>query len=210
MPNLNIQNGRNSLTAVQKKRATLAFEKLPVFPNWFPFNDMVFDGYSQVGEYAGVKTRSWNWDYRGPVLFYNSLRTAKPAVKAYGYENGPSNHKVIIGVGNLIDVRPLTLAEAKQMLANFNKLPLAEVERIVRDCEELDFSPENVVYRFYNFGPYIAPLKIGFFFQNLNRFSNPVPFDWPAGPIKPIYIPVSKVAKELKEVGIDPKTLLTS
>ena len=30
--------------------------KLPVFPNWYPYSDMVFDGHLQIGDFA-VKTR---------------------------------------------------------------------------------------------------------------------------------------------------------
>ena len=56
----------------------MAPKTMPVFPNWFPYNDMMLDGHMKVGKWAGVKTRSWEWNYRGLVLLYNSGRTAKP------------------------------------------------------------------------------------------------------------------------------------
>ncbi len=190
MPNLSTQN------------------KLPVFPNWFPYNDMLFDGHMKVGQWEGVKTRSWDWKYRGPVLLYNSLRTSLPALDAYKYKDSPLNHKVIIGVGELAEVRELKISEATKMLANFNNKPLAQIKRIVQYyCA--DYTPEKVIYSFYDFGPYIAPFKVGFFFKNLTRFKEPVPFNWPSGPIKPIFIPVSVVEKAFEKVGINPKTLVS-
>ncbi len=158
---------------------------MPVFPNWYPFNDMVFDGHLKVDDYEGVKTRSWNWDYRGPILFYNSSRTAKLAAKAYNYKDGQVNHKVIIGVGNLVDVRKLTRNEALKMAANFNNLTVSKIKKIL-----LEVAPDGSADPTWinGYGNYIAPFEIGFFFKNLKRFLTPVPFNWPSGPIKPIFI----------------------
>ena len=208
MPRLNVQDSRNQLTPSQVKKTHTAFTTLPVFPNWFPFNDMIFDGHLRVGKYEGVKTRSWNWDYRGPVLFYNSSRgkIARNAVRAYGYRNHPSKHKIIIGIGDLVEVRPLTQQEAEKMVGNFNKLTPTQVKKLL-----LQFGPDNPIRPFdvHDYGgDFIAPYEIGFFFQNLKKFSAPIPFAWPAGPIKPIFIPVSIVTSTLKEIGVDPKTLI--
>lgn len=164
--------------------------KLPVFPNWYPYNNMVFDGRLQVGDCA-VKTRSWNWDYRGPVLFYTSGRVAHQAVEAYGYQRNRANHKVIIGVADLVNVRELTNQEAKTMVCNFNNISPAKLKKVLA---ENDYTEPDSAFWVSGLG-YIEPYHIGFFFQNLRRFDNPVPFSWPAGPVKPIFTEVTRNAK---------------
>jgi hypothetical protein len=171
---------------------------VPVFPNWFPFNNMMFDGHLRVGKYEGVKTRNWNWDYRGPVMFYTSgkSRIARQAVKAYGYQNSPDNHQIILGVGNLVEVRPLTDREARKMVSNFNNMSPARVRRLL-----LRFGKENPIpptwVADYGWGV-IAPMEIGLFFRDLKKFKTPVPFRWPTGPQKPIFVDVVK-SPELSE-----------
>ncbi|MEK7118229.1 MAG: hypothetical protein AAB869_01335 [Patescibacteria group bacterium] len=178
---------------------------LPVFPNWFPFNNMIFDGHMKVGPYEGVKTRSWNWGYRGPVLFYNSGRTAHTAARAYGYRDAPTEHKVIIGVGELVDVREFTNEEALQMVCNFNKLSESKVREMVEKArEEWDCPESEVLFGFFDLGDYIAPYRIGFFFKNLAKFHEPVKFNWPAGPVKPINTKItsgSPLARQLQLSG---------
>ncbi len=171
---------------------------------------MMLDGHLKVNRWEGIKTRNWEWNYRGPVLFYNSLRTAKPAVEAYKYVDSHSQHKVIIGVGELLDVRPLTHKEALQMVCNFNNMSPEKVEEILQQngftsepIDEEDFV-NSVLFDFYEFGPYIAPFDTGFFFKNLKRFKESVPFNWPPGPIKPIFtkiVPGSKLHRQLKQLG---------
>lgn len=183
---------------------------IPVFPNWFPYNDMVLDGHLKVDQWEGVKTRNWEWNYRGPVLFYNSLRTAKPAVEAYQYVDSPSQHKIIIGIGELVDVRPLTHKEALQMVCNFNNMSPERVEEILQQngSTSKENNKEDVLdsdlFYFYSFGPYVAPLDTGFFFKYLQRFRESVPFNWPSGPIKPIFtkiVPGSKLYRQIKLSG---------
>lgn len=150
--------------------------RIPVFPNWYPYNDMLFDRRLRVGRF-GVKTRSYNWDYRGPVLFYNSGRTAWHCVNIYGYKRGPEHHGVIIGSGELAMVRPLDLMEEAQMAINFNNLKIGP-RKYWRD---LPFAT-------------VRPLPFGYFFpnQSLKRFEIPIQFKWPAGPVRPIFIEVSR------------------
>lgn len=176
---------------------------LPVFPNWFPYNDMLLDGHLRVDQWEGVKTRSWEWDYRGPVLLYNSGRTAQEAVRTYKYKNDPSKHKVIIGVGELVLVRTLREKEARQMVCNFNNMSLAEVKEILK--KNYVFDKEHIkeaLYYFYDFGPYIAPFDTGFFFKSLKRFKEPILFNWPPGPIKPIFTDVRKNPKLLNQLAM--------
>ena len=158
--------------------------RLPVFPNWYPYNDMLFDGHLQVGKHS-VKTRSYDWDYRGPVLFYTSGRTQQSCVKAYKYVNGQDKHKIIIGVANLVDVRPLNREEVMKMVLNFNNLKVEEVLS--------DFSNVQVV-----------PYNFGYFFSKVKRFEEPVAFSWPSGPVKPILTNIrsgSQLHRQLQEAG---------
>ena len=179
--------------------------KLPVFPNWYPYNNMIFDGRLQVGDCA-VKTRSYSWNYRGSVLFYTSGRTARRIAEVYGYKDSWDKHKVIIGVGDLVDVRELTLEEAKQMVCNFNNLSRRNLNRVL--CRnEIPTNDPDAPFWFYSYGYYVAPLRIGYFFKNLRRLSNPVPFNCPAGPVKPIFTDVrkdSRLYEELAPLGPNP------
>ncbi len=162
--------------------------KLPVFPNWYPYNEMVFDGHLQVGDFA-VKTRSWNWNYRGPVLFYTSGRVAQQAIDAYKYQKGPFNHKSIIGIADLVETRLLTNREAKKMVCNFNNWTPRTLNQVLKFYDLLD-DPFRV-----NEHGFIAPFRIGFFFKNAKRFKEPVPFNWPAGPVRPITIHTARYPK---------------
>ena len=175
--------------------------KVPVFPNWYPYNNMVFDNHLQVGNFA-VKTRSWNWDYRGPVLFYTSGRVAHQAVEAYGYQRDRSNHKVIIGVADLVNVRELTNQEGKKMVCNFNNISPAKLKKILA---ENGYTESDSAFWVSGLG-YIEPFRIGFFFQNLRRFTNAVSFNWPAGPVKPIFTNIEsrgnrKLLEEMDATG---------
>src|SRR3989338_4032621 len=171
---------------------------LPVFPNWYPFNDMAFDGHLQIKGCA-VKTRSWDLKYRGPVLFYTSGRVAHKAVEAYGYERHYSNHKVIIWVANLVDVRKLTNEEAMEMVCNFNNIPPSELRRQLVQNGYVE-EPDSAFW-VSSLG-YIAPCEFGFFFQDLKRFAAPVSFNWPPGPVKPIFTEVRKSKKLLEQLSL--------
>jgi hypothetical protein len=171
--------------------------RLPVFPNSYPFCNMVFDGHLQVGDYA-VKTRKYNWKYRGAVLFYTSTSTSLPCVQAYDYSKGQDNHKVIIGAANLVDVRPLTNEEIMKMVCNFNNLTFEEAKEDFKKAEEVHpFKLEKVK---------VVPFEFGYFFSNLKRFEEPVPFNWPSGPVKPIFRKIrsgSRLRKQLLVAGIN-------
>lgn len=169
--------------------------KALVMPNTVPFNDMVFDNHLQVGEFA-VKTRSYNLKYRGPVLFYNSTRTEPNAMSAYYYVTDKNNHKVIIGIADLVETRPLSTAEAKKMVCNFNNITSRELSKILKDLELQD-SPNGpfLVNSQMEYWFLITPGRIGFFFKNLRRFKIPVRFNWPAGAIRPITIQTARYPK---------------
>ena len=170
--------------------------KLPVMANKYPYNNMVFDDHLQVGEFA-VKTRSYNLKYRGPVLFYNSSSVEPLAMKAYGYPKDQSNLKIIIGMANLVEVRPLTHKEARKMVMNFNNLPDIAVRNLfgkMLDLIESDKEIPDFPFLVNEMG-IIAPFRNGLFFLNKKRFQKPIPFNWPAGPQKPIFIQTARYPK---------------
>lgn len=159
--------------------------RLPVFPNWYPYNDMLLDGHLQVGRYH-LKTRSYDWKYRGPVLLYNSGRVAWHCVDAYQYSSIDRPHRHIIGVATLVDVRELTEKESLQMECNFNNLT---PKQLLKDPGLAE----------------IFPLHMGYFFARVHRFDKPVPFSWPAGPVKPIFTtvnPRSALQRQLTAAGV--------
>ena len=165
--------------------------KMLVMANKVPYNDMVFDGHLRLGKYL-IKTRSYNLNYRGPVLFYNSSRTEPKAVSAYKYENGPSNHKVIIGIADLVEVRPLTEIEARKMVLNFNNLT---PQTLAKRLHKYGLSYFQHTWFWLQIGDLIKPYHIGLFFENAKRFEEPVPFSWPAGPVRPITIQTARYPK---------------
>jgi hypothetical protein len=147
---------------------------------------MLLDGHLKVGEF-GVKTRSYDWKYRGAVLLYTSGRTQQSCVQAYNYAKGTDKHNLIIGVANLVDVRLLNDAEIRKMVCNFNNLTVREVKP--------DLS--NVA---------VVPFPFGYFFSNIRRFDKPIPFSWPSGPVKPIMTDVrsgSRLRQQVLAAGIN-------
>src|SRR3989344_5912337 len=99
---------RGSATESDKRRAAEAFTTLPVLPNSFPYNELLLTGKLRVGEHEGVKTRGWPmcvWKYRGPVLLYTSTSTHKLAAEAHGLNTDDFPRRVIVGVGQLVDIR---------------------------------------------------------------------------------------------------------
>ena len=179
--------------------------KMLVMANKYPYNNMVFDNRLQVGEFA-VKTRSYNLNYRGPVLFYNSGRIEPLAMKAYGYQRSPLNHKVIIGMAELVEVRPLTIPEGKIMVKNFNHWTQRELTRFTKqfylpgtcvlDIDERDWQDWPFwINTQWDYSDIITPYRIGLFFKNKKRFDKPIPFNWPAGPVRPIQIQSARYPK---------------
>lgn len=178
------------LTENQAWRIRRHFTTLPVLPNSFPYNEMLFRGLLKLGRF-GVKTRSWNWHQRGLVLLYTSTSTHRIPAKAYDLDPKKYPRCVIVGVGELVDVRDLTEAEKKSLLCQFNNA-----------------TPKQTKTFGQWGGPaYVAPLGIGFFFRRLKRFKTPVPFKPKQGAVRTFGAPLSLVAGELRRVGIDPKSI---
>jgi hypothetical protein len=135
---------------------------IPVLCSQSQHNELLLDGKLELGEY-GVKSYRLPWDHRGPTLLWSFERVTKPSAKAYSRDYRTSPRNVIIGVGNLVDVRKLTKAEM-QLISQQHPL--------------------------------------GYFFTNLKRFVEPVPFTRPLGTVHYTDVPISLVADALKTVGI--------
>lgn len=144
---------------------------IPLFPNWFPYNDLLLDGK------LIAKSRSWTWKHRGLTLLYTSSRVARSVAAAHGMDPKKYPRKAIVGVGDLIEVRPLNAREWRTLSRQFNN----------------SWAPDR---------QFVEPLPIGYFFENLRRFETPVPYSWPQGPVLPITIPAALVAGELHRLGI--------
>lgn len=174
-----------------KKRTAKSVETWPALAFVFPYHEMAMQDLLKVDGLYNVKTRRSNWNYRGPVLLYTSKgRYHHVPAMAYGLNPHNFPRGVIVGVANVVDSRLLTQNERLQMLCNFNKITLAQAEKISSWTDE-----------------YIEPLPFGVFLGGIKRFKKPVPYKPKPGAIGIMRVPVKLVAKALKEVGINPKSL---
>lgn len=161
-------------------KSTAKERTIPTLPNSFPYNELLLERKLMA------KTRSWPWKHRGLTLLYTSTSTAKIVAKKYGLDPKALPRGVIVGCGELVDVRPLTDEEKDRLLLQFNNATPEEAEEFGQFA-----------------GPdYIAPLDIGFFFTNLKRFKNPIPFKPPKGAVTVFKVPLKLVIKALKEIGV--------
>jgi hypothetical protein len=142
---------------------------IPAFPNSFPYNELLFSNK------LSAKTRTWRWGHTGLTLLYTSTSTAHEVAAAHGLDSKNTLRGVLVGVGELLPVRELTEAEAKQIEKEF-----ANNKRTV--CVEA--------------GPWLYK------FKNLRRFKKPVPFKPPRGAVRLFHVPISVVAQALKEINI--------
>ena len=141
---------------------------IPALPNRFPYNELL------LMELLSAKSRSWYWSHTGLTLLYTSTGTEKVVANAHGFDWRCAPRKVIVGVGELLPVRPFTRREVRQF---------------ERECGNgRDVGITAFPWRFE--------------FTNLKRFRTPVPFQWPSGAITTCRVPISVVASALKEVGV--------
>jgi len=163
-----------------KKRA-VDVDCLFAFPNVFPYNEMLLDGKLKLGDY-GVKTRSYDPRFRGPVLLYTSGRIEKSIAQAHGYNPKEYVRPAIVGVGDLKIVRELNERELKSMLLQFNNADS------VREVNNRD--------------THVEPLEYGLFFQRLRRFKEPIAFTAVPGPVMKIKVPVNFITQALADNGM--------
>ncbi len=164
-------------------RIKSAEKTIPVFPNSFPYNELLLSGK------LIAKTRSWVWKHRGPTLLYTSTSTCIPVAFDYGLDPKAFPRCVIVGVGNLVDVRELNEKERRTLFLQFN--PHAGKQ-------------DAKVFAKYNYADseYILPCDYGFFFENIHRFETSVPFKPPKGAVRIFNAPAKLVTKQLEIAGV--------
>ena len=148
-------------------------DQIPVFPNVFPYNELLMTGQLLA------KTRSWVFKYRGPILLYTSGRNESIICESYGLDPKLFPHSMVVGRANLVDVRPITMAERKIITRQFNP---GATKRQISDYLKyglLDFEM-------------IGALDIGFFFEDIERLPQPVKIKWPRGAVTLCYLPISE------------------
>ena len=163
---------------------------LPAIAFVFPYHEMLLRGLLNVDGF-GVKTRSSNWSFRGPILLYtsNGRYHQVPAI-AHNLNPNEFPRGVIVGVATLVDVKVLNNYERVKMLQNFNRVDFETAKHLAEIGVD-----------------YIEPLPFGLFLKNIKRFKKPVSFKPRQGAIGIMRVPLTQVSKALKEVGINPKTL---
>lgn len=122
-----------------------------------------------------AKTRTWRWGHTGLTLLYTSTSTARDVARAHGFDPRSAPRGILVGVGELLPVRELTNKEAMQIGGEFDNGT--------------------------------GTVRIGFGgwryeFKNLRRFKQPVPFKPPQGAVRLFNVPISVVAKALKQIGV--------
>lgn len=182
-----VERARQVARALQLNLATW-----PALAFVFPYHEMLLRGLLKVEGYDGVKTRSSNWNYRGPVLLYTSKgKYHKVPARAYNLNPNEFPSGAIVGVVNIVDSRQLNWHEKIQITQNFNRVNSRAAEEMLLGTD----------------GDYVTPLPIGVFLTKIKRFKKPVPFKPKPGAIGIMRVPIKLVAKALREVGINPKTL---
>ena len=179
-------------TRREQVRAALAFKTIPALAFVFPYHEMLMRGLLEIDGF-GVKTRRSNWNYRGIVLLYTSKgKHHKVPAKAYNLNPDEFPRGAIVGVATVVDSRLLTEEEKIEMLCNFNRVT-------PREAEKLGQWP-NVEY--------VAPLPFGVFLTNIKRFKKPIAFRPKPGAIGIMRVPLTTVAKNLREVGFNQESLV--
>ncbi len=122
-----------------------------------------------------AKTRTWRWSHIGLTLLYTSTSTAHDVAAAHGLNPKTALRGMLVGVGELVAVREITDSEAYQIEREFDN-----------DTGTVDVCAGTYRYEF----------------KNLKRFKTPIPFKPPKGAVRLFNVPVSVVAKALKEIGV--------
>jgi len=157
---------------------------IPVFPNVFPWNELLLDGK------IFAKTRNWDWKYRGLVLLYTSKgRIDKTTAEQHGFDPKQYPLGAIIGVGNLTNVKKLTLLEQVNLFRQFNKTTKKEAHEFYHE----EYSERS---------GYVLPMDYGFFFEDLKRFEPCIIFPYPPGSVRYYNFHITKfIEKELRKLG---------
>lgn len=188
------------VSASQRQMPSPTVATIPAFPNTFPYNELLLDGKLDINGF-GVKSRSWAWKHRGLVLLYTSGRVDWTVAEAYGLDPKEYPRGMIVGAAELVDVRRLTKDEIKALVCRFNNTEWEKIRRCVCLYPNCDGDYFCGVH-YASPRPVVVPYHLGFFFKNLVRFEQSVPFAWPMGAVRNTNVPVAVVAAALKRVGI--------
>lgn len=154
---------------------------IPAFPNRYPYNELLLDGD------LDAKTRTWHWKHRGLTLLYTSSRSDHEVAFAHGLDPRDFAKGVIVGCGDLVEVRDLTDRERARLFMQFNNIKSKSVARRLMRTG----------------GNCIWPLPVGFFFDDLQRFEKPVPFSPPRGAVRTFRVSIGLVEEQLRKLGHD-------
>lgn len=189
---------------------------LYVIPYTTPYYELLLLGkltiHTATGDFA-VKTGSRQRKHRGWVGFYNSGRVARGVAEQHGLDHNQP-HRVLLGVGDLADSREMTPEERYELTLGFNnmsevdfyslcrsRLGIRHPERIPRD-----FRYDWLTTVWPSPPVLVIPMHFGHFYrpESLRRFKQPVPFNYPAGPVQGTTVPLTPmVRKALAEVGVE-------
>lgn len=119
-----------------------------------------------------AKTRTWKWNHTGLTLLYTSKRKDNEIVNLH---NLPENHEsgLIVGYGYLKPVRFNSDEELEQINYEFGNGSL----------------PKTIYAAWYRYE-----------FENLVKFSDPIPFKPPKGAVSVFRIPIEMVIDYIPEL----------
>lgn len=175
-------------------------DTIPGWPNHFPYNDLLLDGK------LFAKSRSRRWNHRGTVLLYTSTRVAKEVAFSHHIDPKTSPKGHIVGVGNLVDVRELTAEEGVKLTCQFCNVPVTDedIKEFLKRYSHFDWESALYFLSGYfhrDFHTYVS--TFGYFFEDLTRFPEPIPFKPPRGAVSVFKVPIELVADALKEIDFD-------
>ena len=180
-----------------KDKRTDKEKTLPALAFVRPYNEMLMLGLLNIDEF-GVKTRSRNLNYKGPVLLYTSNgRPHQIPAQAHGLNLSEVPAGAIVGVATMVDSRELVWEERVKATQNFNNWGRRQAEDNLCIMNLYGKTQDDC----------ILPLTFGVFMKNIKRFKEPVQFKPKHGAIGIMRVPLGQVSKALKEVGINPKSL---
>lgn len=175
---------------------------IPSFPNIWPFNELLLTGKldSADGRY-GVKTRTYhcapkNLGWR--VLYTSKSRIADTVAAKHGLTPNGQYRGLLVGVGFLEYTRELDEDQSARLACQFSNV---NAEKFGTFVKLYGPSPEAFRARICLVG---EPLPVGWFFRKdtLHVFKKPVPYSAPPGAVRTFCVPLSIIARPLKELGV--------
>ncbi len=146
-----------------------------------PFCTLLAQKKLHVGRFF-VKTKpaGFRWHYRGSVYLRESQKVqlyCRVVAERHGLKYDTLPRNAIVGVGNLVDVRPLSESEKEELVCCYNNVE----------------HPADI-----NWEPYCVPLPFGLFFDNVTLFERPLPYTSPPGAVNQFRIPLKNLPKAFR------------